>query len=769
MQRHLLASLLLLPIVSQGGDYIREFYGARELEKSGNLEAATAGMQRSFELAIADGNTDYATAAGANVCEFLYRNGKVIESGKSARTVLDALQAFPADNKTDPRLSTIFGYLERGLNAEGKLGAAWQANRAGYLTLGGGHPAATADGSSITLDHVKWLSPALRSRGWRLLERESEYLDYAGRSVEARALLDNAAVHLKAQWSRLDKNERFYGFKVLASRAMLLDFLGYEAEAIAAQRELLDLPAENEDESRQRLNLRLNLLRNLSQWEGPSEKILEEARGIAGILAADHNRDTERLIAKMELDLKESQAARDALAADAKRHAAEGYETDAAYAGRDSLIARAEHGEDNLDAEFATLLTKMRALGSKRGEPFLYREYGEYLLDRGRPAEAIPMITEALRLTRAFHWTLHEPALLHDLFNARLKAGDTDGARAVLAELEAWLKANPDAPAGRRSRALNLIALEKARLGDKDGAHAAYEQARAAAHDLPDYQKRYLTPELEKEALAEAPTAPLPPATEAPQVRLQPVEVHSIAAPGQAARTRFVAFNPAATATHGELVIEGPGAEASGNKLHFHAGSPVKALKIPQTISGGGESVLPVTIAANEGVTESQVKLSWTSAGNSIPASTWSIRWTSDAKETVVLDASLLEANPFRSVSLFHEIGMPVGQAAAIPFRLRSKSALRFEYYDSRSGELLAIDANGNGDFTEAGDLHMSSMDGVAAAILPRGPGKDLPGVEVRIFSPNGEALPFVSPALPLQSEVYRDGEWITEADNLLR
>lgn len=771
MHRSLLAACLLLPLSCRAGDFITEFQRAWELQQRGD-PAAAEGMQRSFKMALSAGNMKYATAAGLNFCEGLYRQGKVIEGGRAAREVLDALQPFAED--TGPLAdrvwrSAVFGYMERGLMAEGKLGAAWQANRAGTLILGGKAAAAMDDGRPITVADMKWMSPGLRPRGWRLLEREADYLDYAGRSIEARALLDDAAVYLKENWGRLEDKERFYALKVLASRAQLMDFLGYQAEALAAEEELLALPALNGDEAMSRLTLQLNLLRNRSQWEGPSEELLNEARGLAKKLTAEHSRSAERLIAKMELDLRDSQAARDELAADAKRHAVEGYQLEAAYAGRDSLIARAAAGEKGLDAEFAALLVKMRALGSKRGEPFLYREYADYLLGQERAAEAIPLYAEALRLTRSFHWTLHEPSLLLGLFDARLKAGDIEGARAVMAELEAWLKANEAAPAQRRALAWNCLALQKARLGDKDAAHAAYEKARAVAKDLPDYQKRSITPEMEKKALAEAGPLPVAAPAELPRVRLQPLEVYSTAVPGMAANTRFVVSNPAGTTVRGKLVIEGPGAEADGSKVKFRAGAPAEKVELARSLAAGGDATLMASVAAGTGVAEAQVKVSWMGGDKSSAASTWSVRWAAEAKDSVVLDASLLEANPFRSVSLFHEIAVPEDEFEAVPFRLRSPVVLRFEYYDSRSGELLAIDANGNGDFSEAGDLHLQGRSGVEAALLPVPPGLGLLGVEVRIFAPSGEPVPLVGKPLGLESEIYRGGEWVTEADSILR
>jgi tetratricopeptide (TPR) repeat protein len=778
MRFPLIAAVLFLPISAPAdtGSYALEFTAARAVEARGDLAVAVEGMKRSYALALEAGNADYMIAAGNSACHLIYRQGKEIEAGKFAREIIGALEPLPVDDSPRGdavRRVQLFGYLERGLKAEGKLGSAWQANRAAAETLRGKKVTADADGPSITVKEVIAMPPAIRSCGWRLLERESELLDIAGRTVEARKLLDDAAAFLGSDWRRISPVEHFYAFKLLASQAMILDFLGYEREAIAAQQQLFD---ESEDESQvksPRLTLHLNLLRNRSQWEGPSEDLLAEARTVGAELKKNPaNRDIGRLLAKMELDLRESKEAVDVLREDATRDASAGREFEAVYSGRDSLIARANHGEDGLDPEFFTLLLKMRAQGNKRGEPNLYREYGDYLLDRKRPAEAIAMFGEALRLTRSFGWRLHEGALLYDLFKARFEAGDLDGARAAIAEMEAFLKAHPELPDSRRVPAEVSLALAWAKLGDKDAARAAFARAREAAGNLPEYGKRWLKPDVEARVLASEPVA-VPAATvELAKIRLQPLEISSIAVPGKPARTRFIAFNPNAKGARGNLSIEGPGAVAveGRNLIRFRAGAPLATVKLSRDLSGGGESQVEVSIDAAAGIENAQVHVSWENvAGDLGSPATWEVSWTPDAKRSVVLDASVLEANPFRSVTLFHELAVPDGEFAAIPFRLRSPVALRLEYYDSSSHELIAIDANGNGDFTEAGDLHSRSTDGVAAALLPLPIGKEIPGIEVRISATSGEALPLVSPSLILTSEVHRDGKWTAEAENVLR
>lgn len=776
--RHLpLLAVLAWPLLSTGAEknFIQEFYDARKIQKQ-DPEGAAEGMQRSFRKAIEAGNADYATAAGSNACEMIYARGKVVGAGRFAREVIDGLDPFEPDGPDGDALrrAPIFGYLERGLLMEGKVGAAWQANRALAETLRGKKVSADADGPSITVREVIPMRPELRSLGWRSIEREAQLLDFAGRGVEALALLDEAAAFLGKDWQRLAPVEHFYAFKLLAARATLLDFLGERRAAIQAEEELLAMTRAGGSYQLPRLTLRLNLLRNLSQWNGPSEEYLEQARAVGAELKAAGSADrADRLLAKMELDLRESEEALEVLRADAKGQAGLGHWLEAVYADRDHLIGRARTGEDGLDAEFVALLAKVRAQGNKRGEPNLYREYADYLLDRDRSADAIPLLVEALRLTRSFGWTLHEPAILGATFRARFAAGDLAGARATLAGLEAFLNSHPDLPDSCRVPAEVSRAMALARLGEKEAAQAALKLAREQAKDLPDYQKRWLGPEAERRILDAAPEPPAAApiaAPDTPPLRVQPLAVSSIAMPGEAARTRFAVFNPADNGVRGVWQITGPGAEAAGDAVRFVAGEPSKALRLARRIAAGGESELVVSLDAAAGIAASEVRIAWENAGQPAgEASLWDVRWDPAATGSVVLDASSLEAGPFRSVALFHELAVPAGESGGLAFRLRSPQPLRVEYYDSRSKGLVAIDANGNGDFTEPGDLHVRGPSGVAAAILPLPPGKGGLTVEVHLFAVDGHPLPPLSSALVLEAEVHREGKWVVEAEDTLR
>ena len=772
---YLAAFLACQPARAESTDYIREFQSARSVEKS-DPQKFVEGMMRSFHHAAEAGSHEYTSVAGLNACIGIYNQGKTAEAGKLAGVVLTAMAPLREEypESTILRRVQLFGYIERGLLAEGKPGAAWQANRAAAETLRGKKVTAHSDGPAITLADLDRLSPELFSVGLRVIEREAALLKVAGRAIEARKLLDSAAARLGKDWSvQLEPIQRFYACKLLAARAELMDFLGDEYEAIQAEQELADALAGDPTFRVSHLTMRINLLRNLSQWSGPSQEILAEARSIAAELSThgiDNN--VNGLLAKMEFDFEESRKPLEMLRLSALKCRSVGDAYEAFYTDRDNLALRVELGDSNLDGDFNTLLKTLRAQGNKCGEPTLYRMYGDYLLGQNRPAEAVFMYSECLRMTRGFGWFLHEPKILGPLLDARLAGGDLEGARATLAELGKWLETHPDAPATRRAGAHAIRAAALVKLGDEAGARQAFRLAREIGRELPAFQQRDFTRESEELAIREMPKTPA--AVESgsvPELRVQPLEVVAIAEPGKTAHTRFAIFNPTSRSIRGHFLLTGPGAAAGkSNTVSFQAGQPPISLRQPRTVAAGSESQLEITLAAGAGVTAAKVEVAWENEGQSPGAAgNWDVSWDAAASRSVVLDASRLEANPFRSVALFHELAIPLGEEIGIAFRLRSSIPLRFEYLTADTHELVAIDANGNGDFNDAGDLHVRGPDGVTAAIYPIAAGTRTLTAEIRIFSPDGLPLLATGGPLVLEAEVHRNGRWCKEAENTLK
>ena len=204
------------------------------------------------------------------------------------------------------------------------------------------------------------------------------------------------------------------------------------------------------------------------------------------------------------------------------------------------------------------------------------------------------------------------------------------------------------------------------------------------------------------------------------------------------------------------------------NGVGFSAGADKGTVSIPLSVSSGGSGEISLEMAAGR-PSEAAVSISWRSRdGREAPASIWQVAWDATAKGRTVMDASGLEANPFKFVAIRHELSIPAGGTAGIPFRLRSPVGLRFEYYDE-SGRLVGVDANGNGDFTESGDYHTGGAPGEWSAVFPPSPGKGRLTATVLAFAPDGKPLAFLAEPLVIDVETYRDGAWIKESEDLLR
>ena len=232
-------SLFPLGVMAGDGSFIAEFYQAKSIQQT-DLPAAIEGMKRSFHLAVAAGNADYATSAGLNAAYMVYQRDQSAEAGRFAREVILALDHIDYQTPYGDALRRVqlFGLMERALQMDGKIGSAWKANRAAAETLRGRKVSADDDGRPITVAEIKSFPAPLRSYGWRLIEREAGTLDSVGRGIDARVLLDDSVAAFGANWESISDTEKFYAFKLAARRCGLLDYLGYEKQAIDEQRQL---------------------------------------------------------------------------------------------------------------------------------------------------------------------------------------------------------------------------------------------------------------------------------------------------------------------------------------------------------------------------------------------------------------------------------------------------------------------------------------------------------------------------------------------------
>lgn len=538
----------------------------------------------------------------------------------------------------------------------------------------------------------------------RTARYEGELLSLAGRNVEAVARMRA----LEADLTRSGMPRGLYGGQLLGFLVGEQKFLGFRTEALALQDRLI---AQAGPDSFARHNALFNRAYWRSQWEGPLPELLQEAKAASTAAAevnnnASNTKSRRRLLAKMAFAYQEAGFEIGDLAALVKEAEAAGDEMEALYTRRDlAVIQRQTRDFAPAEANLLTALSAARAVGRKRAEPNLYQEYAILLSETGRPREAIRMARESIRLTKSFQWTQHLPGLLHVLANAQQAAGDGPGLRATLAELEALL-ASGNLEAYRALDASVAIALCQHALARPQEGTATLQRALTAARQqgVPAWQID-LAEKFPFGDLTPAKAAPGPPLAD-----LQPLKIHSTVLPDETARVRFTLSNPSASAATGTLILEGghltadwQDAAGVGRITWAHLGGE-RVLRRPVTLAAGEEFLLIAEAAAG---LQGTVSVRWEAAGGAVQQSGWTLTSSgTDGTGLAVSNASLAGRNPFYALRLHHALHRRGGDPTApVDLRVVASRPVRIELLHPDTGELLAVDANGDGQLDGPGDV----------------------------------------------------------------
>lgn len=639
------------------------------------------------------------------------------------------------------------GDLDRALSNLGRIAEGYAELRRIWRDIGeyrvteeGGIPGNPRQAADL----ADW-SPKLRSLLWRANTREAEFLDIMGRTHEAVAILRHASAQVTAL-GRADDNENFYAAKIRPALARMVDFLGYRPEAMEIQRAAIA-------DTAVRLNgsslwgARINLLRDIQQYEGPSRANLDEAeechRQMGRLSPTGRYRTIAILLEKMRADYDANYDASGNIRRLADQLHRDGMLFYGLYGERDALVAAGN--KPGLDGEFVRLLNATRKMGNKRGEPTLYREYAAYLRRIGRSADALPLYREALRLTESFGWMLHAPRLRLAIIGTFCELHDFASAEAEWSALDRQLATIADFPADC------ALEIRVARIqwhllrGQGMEAAAALEEARAFA----DARKinAWLRGPLDRLRLdASATVSATQPATKvaAPAlgpVGLQPSRVETNAASGDPLRARFALRNPDARARTGEFRARGPAIQLRlGNAPRLitgtaAAGRAENELRLPLTLAPREELGI---VLETKGVPAEGAKSSWQIAWRDNSGETgaeWRITTERDPFVVSVLNANQLRRNPFYAISFTHQIVRRAGSPGLTNIRFIASTPLRLEYYDAATYRLLAVDAEGNGLFTDPGDALLADADSNLAPDMTFDGKERLREIEIVVFS----------------------------------
>ncbi len=791
MARILTAGVLLGLAGAPGTQAEADDFGYREAERlsardddRAAVEVLLDGLKRAEE----SGNARYAFFLARNLSGSYERLGNQTACLEAAERALSHLQVMEQSN--DPAMSPSTRAFERTLltgrmakyhllQHQMALARRWheregEALRQMFTLLG--TPNVALDGSEVPSRFPMARGKPNRSQIARYLWMGAWLLEHEARTDEAMAQLEAAEGYLNQLDGELNRTERDYLYKIRNRKGLLLDFLGYDGEAIALQRETAEGPLARGHE-RSILIERLNLALGMAKHHGPSENFLEDAieayAGMKEIPGSGGSLSSQRLVQKMVFDLRRDGRVTDRLEAIERELRESGLELDGDFSELDQIRIGIELGEtEGLEARLMASLEKFRDRGNRKGMPSRYREYGNLLMKLDRPGEAALMYRETLDLSLSHGWIVHVPDIMLKLAKAQLALGDDRGAREWLEAVEAHLEEHPGIPVHRVASARAWMVGLLRELGDEAIADAlkAETLAFAKAHGVPGYRVRAL---LEDSGEAEPGVRVASIDGKAPKGGLdfQPVRVTSRVAAGETAYARFTLANLTGFHGAGTLWLP-PGMEvvswdsvAGVMRLRSREGRG-SARAVPLEL---GPSDLVRVFMKSADVRHEEPReypFEWVHPGFEKQTSRWTVEVSDEESAITVVNANLIERNPFYLVPLYHAIRARDVSEPLRDFRVRCSAPCYVEFLDEAKGELLAVDRQGDGNFEGAGDLVLQDGNG---DLFPdhrfQEPGEVIE-LELRVYPSGGKEGEAGLEACTVALEIRVGGDWETLAEN---
>lgn len=321
-------------------------------------------------------------------------------------------------------------------------------------------------------------------------------------------------------------------------------------------------------------------------------------------------------------------------------------------------LALADLRYDGVENQLFEALKFTREQGLKVAEPPIYDRYVKFLIATERLPEAVDVQQEQIKLLRKLNIPLGLPDALAQLAAIYRQMGNAP------AELQS-LRANP-----------LLAEQQAARIAELAPLVASASEPVDFSFDL---QPMTLT------------SSPLPG---------QPLEaIFTLSNLGdttseltlQAEATHPIQFKDVAAEADPIVVfMPGPDPKADETAVTFDA-QEQRFVRIKMPAGYTDASDVSLTLLAQRGDTQVRAELLILTNG--------------EAASTAIIDAQELEDNPFYLVSAFHHLANATpGQPQTVALRAIASQPTRVEAYDA-FGALLFIDAQGNGSFTDPGDV----------------------------------------------------------------
>jgi hypothetical protein len=376
------------------------------------------------------------------------------------------------------------------------------------------------------------------------------------------------------------------------------------------------------------------------------------------------------------------------------------------------------------EADVKESLAIYRTLGKKVREPALYDIYARLLGKQGNCESATRTWEEGFALCENIQLHFRALRMLLGLAELQMQCGQIAALDLTWKRIDKFVADHPSDLAPPTLLCLHLARLEY--LKQKGVAFELVAADRAAqsfvaSSGLSAYQLRPFAAWTKAfpgilSSLQPRPAIKAPPFRR-PELDLQPVFERTRVRTNEAARGYFLLTNPSAEPASADLSVENDSfnCEWVTNQDYLSlnispkGSSELGNQKLQFDLSPGQQVLLiaecdPLLQQTNHDLA---IKL----GGSKPQVVHWDFGSEADARTLAVVNASLAEDNPFYSLSLFHEVYFRGEQEQRTNLRVQASEPCRIEIIDPVSHELLAVDANGDGDFEDAGDSIATDLD----------------------------------------------------------
>jgi tetratricopeptide (TPR) repeat protein len=259
------------------------------------------------------------------------------------------------------------------------------------------------------------------------------------------------------------------------------------------------------------------------------------------------------------------------------------------------------------------------------------------------------------------------------------------------------------------------------------------------------------------------------------KVDLQPMSSRSMVVAGSIAYGRFYITNPSTVTKSGVLKMSGPIATDSRSSagqisVALDTAVALKTVERPVVLEPGASFVVDVSGKGGLDDVETEFSCTWLELDEPVSEGIWVYKSSEVATRTTVVDAHAVRISPFYLIPIRHMIQRTAnaGNSESVDFRISASEPMRIEVYDSTGTKLICVDANGDGDFEDKGDLVYQDLNGTGHPDLTIGENETLVSLTMYVDPAQIEAADSDA-SREVSISLLEDGEWHLDALDVIK